>query len=577
MRWGWLIVLLTLAASGITSLYVKRLPVEYQAKARLIIGPGIDSLNPDLSALRAGGQLMQTYAELPNTNAFLKKVIEDLNLDISPETVSRMITVKINQETQILSVEVQDKNPDLVVPIANAVANNLVQLSPSSVGSTANQLQDQMRIQAQKTEQMIADTENTISQLEAELANTTDPERQKFLVDQLTQDRKNLSDASTNLTILYNKLQETTTNQVKFLEQAKKAEPAVSQNQLKILLAGLAGLILGVAIAFVYEFMDDSVKSGEELVEATGLPLLSLIPKHKPFRKEEKNKLVVSTSRKERSKERAAENYRILGTKLLSKFKILENGAPSLEDNEVEVEANSTTMDMNSKHGQSILVTSAKGNEESGVVAANLATAMSQAGRRIILVDANLRQPCIHKLVEINSMTSLVQWLVCENCFPDRGLFRWSPTLSILPSYARSDHPYELLSTSEMTRLIGDLKSQCDALLIVTAPLLTSAESLLLANQMDGVILAAQAGKSQKAELAEAAKTLKSMGANTIGTVLDFNSPKIRVTYLSFPTKFRVPSFGKLFERIGDGIRSLTGRFRTLTGRYSGRTEPRDL
>jgi capsular polysaccharide biosynthesis protein len=123
----------------ITYLFSKDKPPTYQAQSLLIVGPGIDSPSPDLNTLRAGSQLMLTYAEMPTTEPFLRGIINKLGLNIDVETLSEMIEIKANTETQVVSVIVTSENPDLAVAIANQTADDLVQLSPS--GSN-NQSQD---------------------------------------------------------------------------------------------------------------------------------------------------------------------------------------------------------------------------------------------------------------------------------------------------------------------------------------------------------------------------------------------------------------------------------------------------
>jgi len=278
-RWFWLLVLAALASGLTTYLLVKDQPIIYEAKVRLIIGPGIDTPDPDLNALRAGGQLMQTYAELSMTGPFLQSIIDTLNLSMTPLMLSEIMEVTTNQETQILSIAVRHQNPERALAIANLAADTLVQMSPSGPDSTSSQIKDQMRLQAKQVEELIASSEEKIKQLEADLQALTQVEnqgvvilqtnnyleQQKLIIDQLSQERGRLSDALSALTVLYDTLQKTTTNQVKIVEPAVVAAPVRSWLILQVLIGAVAGLALAVASVLSFEYFDDTIRSPGEL------------------------------------------------------------------------------------------------------------------------------------------------------------------------------------------------------------------------------------------------------------------------------------------------------------------------
>jgi capsular polysaccharide biosynthesis protein len=76
----------------------------------MLVGPGISNAQPDLNVLRASGQLIQTYAELPLTEPFLQSISSELQLNLSPGDLAKLINVRPNPETQILTIEVQHAN-----------------------------------------------------------------------------------------------------------------------------------------------------------------------------------------------------------------------------------------------------------------------------------------------------------------------------------------------------------------------------------------------------------------------------------------------------------------------------------
>ena len=176
LRWSWILVAATLIAAGTAYLTAKDQSVSYTARTRLMVGPGIDSPHPDLNTLRAGGQLMQTYAELPTTAPFLQAVIDELGIDATPDELLEIIQIRASEVTQILRVEVAHGDPDLAIALANAIAENLVRVSPSSPNSASNQIKNQIRSQAALTEQSITDAELRIQQVEDDIANIGQPD-----------------------------------------------------------------------------------------------------------------------------------------------------------------------------------------------------------------------------------------------------------------------------------------------------------------------------------------------------------------------------------------------------------------
>src|SRR5574341_870955 len=167
-RWLWLLVLAPLVA-GVTIYWVNhQAPSLYVASARLVIGPGIASSNPSMNDLRAGGQLMHTYAEVATTRPFLQSISDSLGLNMDPDTLGREITVIPNDDAQVLTVRVQDRDAGQAATLANAVANALVRLSPSTAGGSGAQVRDQMRDQAVKLQSDIDNMQARIKDLEAE-------------------------------------------------------------------------------------------------------------------------------------------------------------------------------------------------------------------------------------------------------------------------------------------------------------------------------------------------------------------------------------------------------------------------
>lgn len=490
-RWLWLLVLAPLVI-GVTSYWViQKQPPVYKAAARLLVGPGLDSLNPDVNSFRTAGQLMHTYAEVAKTWPMLQAIRDELNLGISPDALGNQIELTPNNETRILSVYVRDSDPQRAITIANAVANSLVNLSPASNDTNAK-LRAQLEVQATKVQEIIDSTEARLKELEASSQATTDVQAQRLILDQIAQERNRLSDAHRTLTLLYDSLQVGFTNQMLLIEPAIKSIRETSQAELTTLMAALAGLILALMIAVGFQYFADTLTTVEELAQATDAPSLGAFARHPTWPGTGPERLIVRAL----PQSRAAEDYRMLGTKLL----FSKNGSGALH---------------------SVLISSAQANDNTGELAANMAITLAQAGSRVILMDANLRQPTIAQLFGIVARRGLNEMLTDASQPLELVAVDGVPGLSVLPSGSALPGPFDLLASPQMTNLIEQLKEQADFLIIAAAPLLSFADSLILASRVDGVIVVARSGATSRKVMVKAAETLHSIGVYIIGTVLD--------------------------------------------------------
>lgn len=533
--WLWLLVLSALVTGFVGYLMVKDRPAAYQAKAKLLVGPGIDAPNPDLGALRTGGQLMQTYAELVATTPFLQAVIDKLELNISASELGRMIDVRTNQDTQILIITVTHNEPVTAIAIANAAAEEMVARSPSADDSPTSILNAQMRGQAARLEQIIANSDATIDKLEADLTALTETEgqglivlqtedyleKQRLIVEQLSAERGRLSDALAALTQLYDSLKLAPTNQVKIVEPAVSSEAVLAQPRLTVLIAAGAGLVLALLVAFTFEFFNDSINSSDELAKVTGLPILGTISKIKPLEHAGSNRLAVF----DQPESRTAENYRMLGTKLLSRtrrFRKVHN--LSRGENQFFDEKQNL---------KSLLISSSQPEDDNREFASNLAVALEQAKHKVILVDADLSNPTIHQHFDLGDQPGLSDLLLDSEADLRSTLVPWSKYLSILTSGSKFEdevgRSFELLASNKMSELIREIEMEAEIVIVSAPPILSSANTLVLASCVDGVIIVVREGRSRRERVVDAIESLRELEIKIVGVVLDQNPT------LSFP------------------------------------------
>jgi capsular exopolysaccharide synthesis family protein len=168
------------------------------------------------------------------------------------------------------------------------------------------------------------------------------------------------------------------------------------------------------------------------------------------------------------------------------------------------------------------LLTSAQPGEGKTLVAANLAVAFAQEGRKTILVDGDLRRPSMHRFFGLPNrvgFTSLIldETMALEAALQDTDV----PGLQLLPSGPLPPNPLDLLSSRRASQLFAELKRRCSALVIDSPPVLSVTDALLLAQNADAALLVVAARRTRKDVILRALQTLKRSGVDIIGAVLN--------------------------------------------------------
>ena len=269
----------------------------------------------------------------------------------------------------------------------------------------------------------------------------------------------------------------------------------------------ILGLACGVGLSFTLETLDTSIRSIEEIKMISTLPALGTIPLQSGANGSLRKRLTtISTQPGEselpalvtyaRPRSEAAEAYRSLRTSiLLSSF-----GAPP----------------------KVILVTSALPQEGKTTISANSALVLAQRGGRVLLIDADLRRPSMHRLFGFHSRGGLSTLLsgvdkVEDVMIPSPEV----PNLWILPAGPVPPQPAELLGSIVMKEHLARWRNEFDHIVIDTPPCLTVTDSVVLSPEVDRVILVVRAKKTTKLALRQACELLLQVNARVMGIVLN--------------------------------------------------------
>jgi len=170
---------------------------------------------------------------------------------------------------------------------------------------------------------------------------------------------------------------------------------------------------------------------------------------------------------------------------------------------------------------ETVLVTSANPSEGKSVTSANLAIVMAQAGRKTLLIDADLRKPTGHKKFGLPREPGLVQRLFSEEPFTLDGLHQPADDLWVLTAGSLAPNPSELLGSKRMRELMDEMKEHFDLIIFDAPPVLAATDAVLLSTQCDATLVVTRAGQTRDYELDSALEALSGVGAPVIGTVLN--------------------------------------------------------
>jgi polysaccharide biosynthesis transport protein len=265
------------------------------------------------------------------------------------------------------------------------------------------------------------------------------------------------------------------------------SQPVRPQTRLNLALGLLLGLTLGVGLAFLREFLDRSVRTPEELEAAAGFPVVGTIP---PF-KATKQPIPVL----EQPRTAAAEAFR----KLRTNFAFLSVDRDSV----------------------CCVITSPNAADGKSTVAANLAVALAQSGQRVVLVDADLRKPSLHRLFDVPQRVGTTTVLLDQADVHD-ALQQLGPGLpAVLTAGQLPPNPSELLGSRRMANLLGDLRTSYEVVLIDCAPLLPVTDPMVISQFADGVLVIARAGMTTRDHAAAVKAACAKAGATVFGAVLN--------------------------------------------------------
>ncbi|MDX1776175.1 MAG: polysaccharide biosynthesis tyrosine autokinase, partial [Desulfobulbales bacterium] len=290
--------------------------------------------------------------------------------------------------------------------------------------------------------------------------------------------------------------EEIDTGNIRIIDRAESAFKVSPNTRRNFKLAVVVGLMLGLGLAFLLEYLDNTIKTPEELEQVLNMPYLGLIPlmdmnKSGLLRNGFSEDLI--TIKQPRAV--ASESYRSIRTRIV--FSSPEH-AP-----------------------KSMLITSVTGEEGKTLTSANLAITMAQAGSKVILLDCDMRKPRLHRLLGLNRDRGVSNVLVGD-CNLDEVIVETKiPNLHAISCGPIPPNPSELLGSSAMVNLIAGLGREYDRIVIDSPPLAAVTDAIVLAKIVDGTVVVLQANSTPKEMAKNVLHHLQVVKAHILGVVLN--------------------------------------------------------
>jgi succinoglycan biosynthesis transport protein ExoP len=295
-------------------------------------------------------------------------------------------------------------------------------------------------------------------------------------------------------------------NEVSIATYSRLPKAPIGPPRLRnILIAFLLSLVAGIGLAFLLDFLDDTVKSVEDVDRYLHLPALALIPSSR-----DRGRLIgipgsaASATPAETTaltmisdaRSPIAESYRHLRTSLL----LSSAGQPP----------------------KTILVTSSQPSEGKTTTAVNTAFMLAQTGAEVLIVDCDLRRPRLHAHFVVPNARGLTNWLSGETDLDSLvQSYEKESNLKLLTSGPVPPNPAELLGSDEMRKLLATLGERFTHIVIDSPPVISFTDASILSTMVDGVVLVVHGGRSSRAVVRRAKQQLLDVGAHIFGVVLN--------------------------------------------------------
>ena len=477
-RHKWLILLVAASVTLLVAIYSYSRPSVYESTAQFLVRP---TLVQPLQSNPFDTVSMATEMQLVTSAQVADIARQTIGGNLSLQDALDGVSVTNPANTQILDISYSAHSPAEAQQGAQAFAGAYQTYKHDQAIDTIKTSSDTIRAQ-------ITTLDGEIAELNGRIAASTDPVDQQSLTEQ----RNSLDTVRLSQQNLLASTATLSSDPGQVVEDAlRPTSPVSPKHKLDLALGLLLGLIAGVVLASLRDQARDRIQGPPLVARSLDAPILGSIPRT--------HRLLVGTAHLASVDEphgQAAEAYRTLRTNLLAVCR--------------------------ESKAKTILITSARQGEGKTSTAANLAVALAQAGRSVVLISADLRNPRVHAVFGIGNEQGLGQVLDGTLSLNEAIVETDLADLRILPSgpVDAVDEPVELLQSDRM----GEVLQECcrsDFVIVDGPPIFPVADSLVLADLVDGVLFVTDAQSSTQASVAQSRRQIHQVGGRILGGILN--------------------------------------------------------
>ena len=494
-RHKWVVLLAVIVVFGSTVIFTARQSPVYRASSKVFVSPPA-YLYPYSATGEILAQSLPYSRDLPyyinylenyriwlTSEDMMDKIREEVkSLYPQSEQIPFSMSVSVIKDTSIFNIEIESGDPELCKVAANASTQVLVQENQRMFASGLQTASELMQKQIQSPLEALDRLKSGSESSGIDLGPTDDEELERQL------------------------LQASQLNNVRIMDYARTPTFPIKPNKKQNAALGLlVGIFLGGGLAFFLEYLDTSIRTIEDIKKYLSWPVLGIVPQFAQIKRKASGSEIQPVVTKF-SKSASAEAYRTLRTNI--QLADIDNPPKSL------------------------VITSAVPLEGKSTTALNLAVALAQKESKVLLIDADLRKPIIHKLLHLDNSTGLVDALL-NGGHPGASVKQSKniDNLWVLTSGSVPSNPSELLGSSGMKALMEQVTKEYDYVVFDTPPLISVSDGVILASQADGILMVVSPGKV-KGEIGRHTKELlERIGTPVLGCVFNGVEPSHRNYY----------------------------------------------
>lgn len=322
---------------------------------------------------------------------------------------------------------------------------------------------------------------------------------------------------------------------VEILDAAMGSTEIQSRGRVNVFLGALLGLILGVGAAFFLEYLDRTVRTSSDVESLLGIPVLGIIPRLR--RLDDAGEEAIQLGGR--------------GIPLLVAQDPLDPAAEAYRN----LRMNLMFMSSDDEPIRTVLFSSPGPSEGKSTTAVNFAVMLAQQGQRVLMIDADLRRPSLHRALDVLREPGLTNLLIGDAETRETVRPNVLPNLDFLPSGPFPPNPSELLNSKNMGRILEEFEGRYDQIIIDSPPVLAVTDAAILAVHTDGAVLVLRSGETEQRAAERSVEQLRRLGVRVFGAVLNEVSAASpdESYYLQYYYSYH-PTGASGFQRLREGL-----------------------